>query len=311
MVRQLVFLAHPNENAIRVVGEFGDDDFDPKAVTIIQMETIAMTIDGYVQASKLLLEEDKVVRGLYVLKKAEALINFAQASDPMNKYLEYLVVISNNIACFMMKFNLPGLALEYLNRASCFASSFITSERIRMQSYRPNTDKLDIYQLTVQLQQRMVFLKLSLKISVLLSDGKRHGEALQIAREAVSESLSMILDLQKLTLVVLLKLESLKVMKVSAQQDEINAYFFSSKDYDSMMIKDQLSVMDNLKRIKRDIVMESTPRREATELEKSKSTQPGDIFGPIERRNYDSIRRTLPVLFELEKDLKDTFAFLR
>lgn len=47
--------------------------------------------------------EEKVVRGLYLLKKTEAVINFLKAFDPDKEYHEYLVVISNNIGFFLSK----------------------------------------------------------------------------------------------------------------------------------------------------------------------------------------------------------------
>jgi hypothetical protein len=47
--------------------------------------------------------EEKVVRGLYLLKKTEAIVNFLKAFDSEKEYHEYLVVISNNIGYFLSK----------------------------------------------------------------------------------------------------------------------------------------------------------------------------------------------------------------
>jgi hypothetical protein len=54
------------------------------------------------EAEKFFLEE-KVVRGLYLLKKTEAIINFLKAFDSDKEYHEYLVVICNNIGFFSSK----------------------------------------------------------------------------------------------------------------------------------------------------------------------------------------------------------------
>jgi hypothetical protein len=88
--------------------------------------------------------------------------------------------------------------------------------------------------MTVRIQQRKLQIKLLMRESVLLSEMKRHSESLFIAKEAVAESISLILETLKLSYILMLKMESLKVIKINQVFNASNKYYFSSKDYDHM-----------------------------------------------------------------------------
>lgn len=81
MVNQIGFIRDEARDAVRIIGEFIDDVFDPNIIDTVFLRDIPRTVDSYlVMAERLLRDTSKyqdgeVVRSLYMLMKAEALIN--------------------------------------------------------------------------------------------------------------------------------------------------------------------------------------------------------------------------------------------
>lgn len=87
-----------------MLGEFNEEEFDQSFKFVIHVSDLAYQLNFLLREAESLLMEEKVVRGLYLLKKAEAIINFLKAFDSEREYHEYLVVISNNIGYFLSKY---------------------------------------------------------------------------------------------------------------------------------------------------------------------------------------------------------------
>lgn len=104
MVRQIVFIKDIQPGRVRIVGDYTDEEFQPKSETLVDIDRIAYEVDDFLRLSRDFVEDEKVVKGLFVLKKAEALITFLKLIDPDNDYFEYLVVITNNIAFLLLKY---------------------------------------------------------------------------------------------------------------------------------------------------------------------------------------------------------------
>ena len=206
---------------------------------------------------------------------------------------------------------MSDLALRYLKDSIGFLCSFITKERIRTQCLNEKGVKNDIYYMTVRLQQRKVQVKLLLRQSVMLSEMKRHPESLEVAREAVSESISMIFETLKLCYILLLKMDSLKTMKINKMYNGTNKYYFASKDYDNLMEEDEMNVMKRIKNSKLEenklkkgmsgrLQVPGAHNRETTNRKRDK-----DFFDVKEREWYENLRGVIPILEVLTEKLKE------
>lgn len=147
---------------------------------------------------------------------------------------------------------MPEVALKHIKDSISFLCTFITKERIKTDLLNKRLVKRDIYYMTVRIQQRKLQIKLLLRESVLLSEMKRHSESLDIAKEAVSESISLIFETLKLSYILMLKMESLKLIKINRVFNASNKYYFSSKDYDNLMQEDEKSMNVKLNLFKLD-----------------------------------------------------------
>jgi len=81
---------------------------------------------------------------------------------------------------------------------------------------------------------------------------KRHSESLDVAKDAVSESISLIFDTLKLCYILVLKMQSLKLIKINKIFKSNNKFYFSSKDYDNLMQEDEHNINFRLNRQKMD-----------------------------------------------------------
>jgi hypothetical protein len=147
---------------------------------------------------------------------------------------------------------MPELALRYIKDSISFLCSFVTKERIKTELVNKKIAKRDIYFMTVRIQQRKLQIKLMLRESVLLSEMKRHSESLDVAKDAVSESISLIFDTLKLCYILVLKMQSLKLIKINKIFKSNNKFYFSSKDYDNLMQEDEHNINSRLNRQKMD-----------------------------------------------------------
>lgn len=77
MVDQIVFIREDNGKALRVVGEYEGDDFNPHISEVVMLQEVPFAINNLLKKAEfhLIEERDKVVQGLYILLKARSLIN--------------------------------------------------------------------------------------------------------------------------------------------------------------------------------------------------------------------------------------------
>lgn len=89
MVDQIVFIREDNGKALRVVGEYEGDDFNPHISEVVMLQEVPFAINNLLKKAEfhLIEERDKVVQGLYILLKARSLVNVGPGCDPSSSRL--------------------------------------------------------------------------------------------------------------------------------------------------------------------------------------------------------------------------------
>jgi hypothetical protein len=212
MVSQLTFIKEEGE-AVRIVGEYNDDEFDPMAVEVVVLKDFPLVIQNCLRKAEALLD-DKIVRALYTLMKAEALVNFLKAIDLTRDYFEYLVVLANNLAAVLSRFSLYEQALEQMRNSMGYLVSFITKDRILSEIRRQRSPDGDIIVKARRMLQRTLLIKLHLRQAVFLNQMGRNGEALESSRQAFTESALLCTDTICVALMLQVKLEGIKRLRL-------------------------------------------------------------------------------------------------
>lgn len=77
MLASLTFIKDERGQAIKIYGEYTDQSFDPNAIDVIRLPEIPAAIDQLLKRAELYLV-DKPVRALFMLLKAENIINVTE-----------------------------------------------------------------------------------------------------------------------------------------------------------------------------------------------------------------------------------------
>lgn len=119
-------------------------------------------------------------------------------------------MISNNLSFILSKFDLPEKALENMKNAVGYMISFMTKDRIIHDlNHKPNLGN-DIIHKTRRILQRLLLVRLHLRLVTFLNILGKFSEALESTRDALGESALVCLDTVTIGLLVSLKLNKIK-----------------------------------------------------------------------------------------------------
>lgn len=122
-------------------------------------------------------------------------------------------MISNNLAFILSKFELPERALEHVKNAVGYMISFMTKDRIIHDLSSQQSIGSDIIHKTRRILQRLLLVRLHLRLVTFLNVLGKFSEALEATRDALSESALVCLDTITIGLLVSLKLNKIKRTK--------------------------------------------------------------------------------------------------
>lgn len=122
-------------------------------------------------------------------------------------------MISNNLAFVLFKFELPERALEHMKNSVGYMISFMTTDRILHDLNNHHKLGSDIIHKTRRVLQRLLLVRLQLRLVAFLNILGKFSEALESTRDALTESALMCLDTVTIGLLFSLKLNKTKRSK--------------------------------------------------------------------------------------------------
>lgn len=86
MVASLIFIKDDEGHSIKIYGDYTEFTFDPTVEQTVRLQEIPAAIDQLLKETEELEQDEKPVRALFTLLKAEHIINVEQANSSLLRH---------------------------------------------------------------------------------------------------------------------------------------------------------------------------------------------------------------------------------
>lgn len=209
-----------------------------------------------------------------------------------------MVVISNNLAYVLFKFELPEDALEHMRNAVGFMVSFITKDRIINGLNSNQGINTDILSKSRRILQRLLLIRLQLRLFFFLNILGKHSEALDATREALHESALVCMDTVAVGLLFAMKMNKIKKAKqIRMLQKEKRSAQLNPDMHDKIVRQGELTVLKKIASTSMGVA-EKVPQTYTSHISNEEGT--GQVLDNDQRALLNHLEKWLPIAMELK-----------